>query len=71
MPIIARDIPVFREVAGDSAFYFKSNKPSDLANSISDWIVKFKNNTHPKPGKLKWLSWEESSQDLLKTIIDI
>jgi glycogen synthase len=33
--LIANDIPVFRELWGDSAFYFKRNDPDDLARAIS------------------------------------
>jgi len=68
MPLIARDIPVFREVAGDSAFYFPSKKSNELADSIKEWIIEFKTNSHPKPNELKWLSWKESSENLLKII---
>ena len=32
--IIARDIPVFREVAGDHAFYFNGNESTDLPKAI-------------------------------------
>jgi len=32
LPIIARDIPVFREVAGDYAFYFSGENADDLAH---------------------------------------
>ena len=31
LPIIARDIPVFREVAGDHAFYFRGSIPEALS----------------------------------------
>jgi glycosyltransferase involved in cell wall biosynthesis len=37
LPIMARDIPVFREVAGEHAFYFAAEKP-DLAQAIKDWL---------------------------------
>ena len=34
LPIFGRDIPVFREVAGEHASYFKSNTGSELATEI-------------------------------------
>ena len=38
-PIIARDIPVFREVAGDHAFYFDGLEASALADAIHQWLA--------------------------------
>lgn len=35
-PVILSDIPVFREVAGDSALYFDSKSPDHLASRIED-----------------------------------
>jgi len=34
----ARDIPVFREVAGEYAFYFSGNKLEDLADAVKAWF---------------------------------
>ncbi|MDR9778211.1 glycosyltransferase, partial [Rhizobium hidalgonense] len=38
IPIIARDIPVFREIASDHAYYFKGNSAIALAKCITDWL---------------------------------
>ena len=38
LPILARDLPVFREVAGDHAAYFSGLDPQDLATVIRDWL---------------------------------
>ena len=68
--IIARDIPVFREVAEDNAFYFKNTKSSkDLVTSIKEWIRLYKNNNHPTSDNIKCITWEESVKELLKKII--
>src|SRR5258708_2237399 len=34
LPIIVRDIPIFREVAGENPYYFRANKPEDLADAF-------------------------------------
>lgn len=68
LPIIARDIPVFREVAAEHAFYFKADQPEQLADAIRTWIVLYKNNTHPKSGNMPWLTWKQSAQQLLAAI---
>jgi len=71
LSIIARDIPVFREVAGEYAYYFPNdNNPSVLANIIETWLELHKTNNHPKSDDMPWLTWEESSKKLLKCIFD-
>ena len=67
-PIIARDIPVFREVAGDYATYF-SGEAQDLANSINAWLLA-NQSAQPKSTKqLSWLSWEQSAERLKKLLL--
>jgi len=44
LPIIVRDLPVFREVAGEHAHYFSGNNASDLASEIKEWLMLSKNN---------------------------
>lgn len=68
LPIIARDIPVFREVAGEHAFYFKADKSEQLAEAIQNWIEFYKNNAHPKSENMPWLTWKQSAQQLLAAI---
>jgi len=70
-PIIARDIPVFREVAGEFAYYFEnSNEPNVLAYAIKEWLDLYKNDKYPKSDDMPWLTWEESAKFLLKAIIE-
>lgn len=38
LPIIARDIAVFREVGGDAVHYFNGNAPEELADTILSWL---------------------------------
>jgi glycosyltransferase involved in cell wall biosynthesis len=66
LPIIARDISVFREVAGDYAFYFDSS--DDLAESIQKWLGLYLIGKHPKSDDMPWLTWEESSDRLMTAI---
>lgn len=68
IPIIARDIPVFREVAGKHAFYFSATKGNELADSIKEWMTLFNEDKHPKSDDMPWLTWKESTKQLLKAI---
>lgn len=70
LPIIARDIPVFREVAGSHAFYFNSEEPSVFAESIREWLTLYNEKGHPISDNMPWLTWKESAEQLLNTVID-
>jgi hypothetical protein len=69
LPIIARDIPVFREVAGEHAFYFTGLDPLVMANAIKDWIALDKIGKAPQSDKMQWLTWAESNQQLIDVIL--
>ncbi|WP_027852953.1 glycosyltransferase [Marinobacterium litorale] len=69
LPIMARDIAVFREVAGDGAFYFHTTAGSPLQDSIILWLEAYKDGTYPKPGSIRWNSWKESADQLLTKIM--
>ena len=71
LPILARDLPIFREVAGKYAYYFKNdNSPEILAESIESWLELYASDNYPKSGKMPWLTWKESAELLFKTIIN-
>lgn len=71
LPIIARDIPVFREVAGEHAFYFTNDKsPEVIAEAIKDWLELYKQNKYPKSDAMPYLTWKESAQNLLNIILN-
>lgn len=67
LPIIARDIPVFREVAGEYAYYFANDHdPSVLVNTITSWLELYNENNHPKSDKMPWLTWKKSATQIIK-----
>ncbi|MDF1738766.1 MAG: glycosyltransferase family 1 protein [Verrucomicrobiales bacterium] len=68
LPVIARDIPVFREVGGGAAFYFSGEDPAAFCQEIHQWIDEFKNGSHPNSSEMTWLTWAQSSQALVEAI---
>lgn len=68
LPIIARDIPIFREVAGGYAYYFQARNPEDMACSIEKWLHLDIKGKVPNPGGLTCLTWKESSESLMKIV---
>ena len=69
LPIMARDIPVFREVAGEHAFYFNGLEPQDLAGAIERWLALYASGQHPRSDAMPWLTWAQSAQQLLQRIL--
>jgi len=65
LPIIARDIPVFREVAGSAASYFLGKTGYALAQVLQQFILL--KNEHEKY-KYSWLTWNESAQKIKKIL---
>lgn len=70
LPIIARDIPVFREVAGEHACYFQAETPDDLAQAIRTWLGLYRDNRHPKSDEMPWLTWKQSAQNLMALLVN-
>ena len=70
IPIIARDIPVFREVAGDHAFYFKGEQPLNLAMALNDWLNQFNNKQHPSSNYVSWSTWKQSTEKLKVSLLE-
>lgn len=69
LPVIARDIPVFREVAGDHAFYFTQTRPDALAREIDTWLDLHERGLHPRAEGLPWLTWAQSAESLKAVVI--
>lgn len=71
LPIIARDIPVFREVASDFAYYYKNTKdPFELADTIKKWLELYAAQKHPSSENMPYLTWKESAKQLVDAFLD-
>ncbi|WP_455342722.1 glycosyltransferase family 4 protein [Variovorax durovernensis] len=68
LPILARDLAVFEEVAGTHAFYFHGDKPGDLSAAVKEWLALYARDAHPKTHAMPWLTWEQSAQQLKSAI---
>lgn len=68
-PLIARDLPIMREVTGGRAFFFKGETAVELADSIEEWFDLFNKGVHPKPDGVPWRTWAQSSKQLSEAIL--
>ena len=84
IPLILRDIPVFREVAGDAAFYFggmahQADSSSaqtvarlevqSTAQSIKTWLALYQNKQHPLSSGIRYNTWQQSVEQLKKSFL--
>lgn len=64
VPIFARDIPVFREIAEDHAHYFSGLEPAGLTKELRNWLELYRREEHPSSQGIRWLTWAENVEQL-------
>ncbi|MDP1785627.1 MAG: glycosyltransferase [Sulfuricurvum sp.] len=65
IPLLVRDIPVFREVAGEHAEYFHGDTEEQLCVAIREYLA---NPSLTQSGSLPITSWETSARKLLSIL---
>ncbi|NBS17612.1 MAG: glycosyltransferase family 1 protein [Gammaproteobacteria bacterium] len=73
LPIIARDLPVFHEVAGDYATYFEGQDGRDIALAIEAWLKTSPHDPSRHSGKIIINTWAMCGQKiggLLTSLVD-
>ncbi|KFN42912.1 glycosyltransferase family 4 protein [Arenimonas oryziterrae] len=68
LPILARDIPVFREVAGAGATYFHGGDGASLARALLDWFAHSAAGDAARPERIHPFSWEQSARKLMQVL---
>lgn len=69
LPIIARDIPVFREVAGTGAHYFRGAGAVPVVKAVKEWLNLHARNEHPPSDGMPWLTWTQSAAQLEQVLL--
>lgn len=69
LPILARDLPVFREIAGNNATYFSAQTPGALAISVQNWLTAWADDRHIRSDDMSWLTWKQSTARLLDVLL--
>ena len=70
LPILARDIAVFHEIAGVHASFFKGRTPEALAEAIIEWLKLRAQNRHPHSEGMPWVTWAQSADRLKAILLD-
>jgi glycosyltransferase involved in cell wall biosynthesis len=74
VPVVAADIPVFREIGGDAAFYADPHSASGLAAAMEDALfVGLARDMLVKAGRerVREFSWERSAERLISLFSDV
>ena len=67
LPVIARDIPVFREICGDAAVFFA---PGKLADAIERWLALHAAGHVPDPAGILAVSWADASRRMAEIVLE-
>jgi glycosyltransferase involved in cell wall biosynthesis len=70
LPLLLRDLPVFRETAGASATYFSGDRPEELATAVENWFTTNAAGKTPPSAGIKAVNWSESTQSIMAAIRD-
>lgn len=68
LPVLARDIPVFREVGSEHITYFTGFEPRHIQDSVIEWIENSARNEVPLSNMTPWLTWSESVKQLTEAL---
>lgn len=68
--ILARDLAVFREVAGEYARYFHADNAEQLAAAIREWVAAWEQGQITSSADMPYLSWQQSAQAWLACVLE-
>ena len=69
IPIVARGLPVFREVAGGHAHYFEGGDAGDLARALAEWLALWRAGEAPSSAGMPCLDWNASARQAMEAIV--
>lgn len=64
MPIFARDLPVFREIAGTHASFFTASNGRELAPQLAKWLTEIKSGAATASRAMNVQTWRASANQL-------
>jgi glycosyltransferase involved in cell wall biosynthesis len=71
VPILARDIPVFREVAGENAYYFEGVEALSLAQAVREWLALNTRGAAPQSAEMPFKTWRQSADSLARILFPV
>jgi glycosyltransferase involved in cell wall biosynthesis len=70
MPLLVRDIPVFREVTAGHAYFFPDDlRPDSISTCIEEWLSLYRQGRHPKGDAVPHQTWKESARQVVDAVL--
>lgn len=69
LPVIARDIPVFRELAGDHAHYFHGSTGDAIEAAVLSWLDRDADGTAPASDGIPCVTWQDATARLVEHVL--
>ncbi len=70
LAIVCRDLPVFREVAGEHAHYFEGHDEQGLADALRSWLDLHAVGTAPRSDGIVLTTWRDSARQFLRILLE-
>ncbi|MBP1475463.1 glycosyltransferase family 4 protein [Frateuria sp. MAH-13] len=68
LPLIARDLPVFREIAAEHAHYFSGYDAEDLGGALRAWLELDARDRAPQSSGMRWNTWKDATAQLVDVL---
>ena len=69
LPVIARDIPVFRELAGDHAHYFRGSTGDAIEAAVLNWLEQDADGAAPASDGIPCVTWQDATARLVEHVL--
>ena len=70
LALIARDLAVFREIAGEHAHYFTGYQAVDLSTALQAWLELDALGRAPQSSGMRWNTWKQATTQLTDIVRD-
>lgn len=70
LPVVASDIAVFQELAGDVPIYFRAGDPADLARALIQMDAE-RDVRRDAARRFRWMDWREAARQFLRGVVGI
>lgn len=68
LPLILRDIEVFREVAGNDAWFFVADSPKELSDTIRNWVKSYELGEIGVAQSTTFPAWKDTCYQIIQII---
>lgn len=68
-PLLVRDIPIFREVAGNTADYFSSTEVNSLEQCLPQWLMKLDKKNQETNTHSIGVTWQEAGLQMVEILL--